>query len=328
MSVPTPAVLPFEQVFPAIFAETVKDLLDDSALNPLLRCLCARMSEELAPTVIGLTRFDDHGQDDVPISPLTNPARASREVRGAGTSRWGRLSAWAPSGVDVDTTHLDALADFVDWLIQRHIIRRRRLDGIDRERQLIAGQLHDDSIQAMTAVSLNLQLLARANDAVHEPIQHLLHLTNDAIDRLRHMMFSLHPPTLATDGLAACLVEYLDGFIVPTGLRAFVTGDVTRRATPGIEALAFRLARGAVHNSWTHAEAGSVEVEVAYPDSVLRVTVRDDGVGFDMKAIGHGDIGHAGIEYSRNLAGEVGGTYEVVSHPGAGTTVTIELPMN
>jgi signal transduction histidine kinase len=325
--VSTSAVSPFERTFPTVFAETVKDLVDDAPLTPLLRRLCARLSAQLAPTSIGLVRFAEDGTDDVVISPPAGPLQDTREVHDTDVTAWGRVSASAPTGGRVDEDDLDAVAEFMDWLIERHRTRRRRLDNIDRERQLIAGQLHDDSIQAMTAISLNLQRLVRTDVIAQEQVQHLLHLTNDAIERLRHMMFALHPPTLATDGLVASLDDYLDAFIAPTGLRTVITGDVTRRITAGIEALAFRLARAAVHNSWKHAQAATIEVAVEYPGATVRVTVRDDGVGFDPSLIGHRDVGHAGIEYSRDLAAEVGGTYELVSAPGAGTTVTIELPV-
>lgn len=322
----SPAFSPFEDAFPAVFAGAVKDLVDDSPLNLLLERTCARVEERVAPTSIGLIRFGEAGAD-VTISSPNGPVRFSRDVRGIGSSAWGRLSASAPTDVKLDVARLESLGGFVDWLVERHSVRRRRLDTIDRERQVIAGQLHDDSIQAMTAISLNLQRLARTTDDGQEQIQHLLHLTNDAIDRLRHMMFALHPPTLATDGLVATLEDYLDGFIAPMGLRTAVTGDVSRRTAPGIEALAFRLARGAVHNSVKHARAGAIEVDVAYPGTAVRVTVRDDGVGFDQSSIGHSGVGHAGIEYAIDLAAEVGGKYEVVGAPGQGTTVTIELPL-
>lgn len=273
---PASATTPFEQAFPAVFAATVKDLVDDMALDPLLRRLDARMSAATAPN---------------------------------------------------DDGALDALTDFVSWIVERHRVRLRRLHNIDRERQMIAGQLHDDSIQAMTAISLNLQRLARSDAPAQDQVQHLLLLTNDAIDRLRHMMFALHPPTLATDGLVATLEDYVDAFIAPTGVRTVVTGDEARRYPPIIEALAFRLARAAVLNSHKHAQAGTIEVAVTASSTSACVTVRDDGVGFDPSTVGHGGVGHAGIEYSRDLAAEVGGTYEVVSAPGSGTTVTISLPI-
>lgn len=322
-----PVTSPFEHAFPSAFVATMKDLVEDTALDLLLQQLCARVTVRLGPGTIGLVRFDDDGTHEVSISPIDGPASAVREVRRADGSRWGRLCASISPSVDFDAAHLDSMADFVGWLVERHSIRRRRLESIDRERQMIAGQLHDDSIQAMTAISLNLQRLARTNVPDQEQIQQLLHLTNDAIERLRHMMFSLHPPTLATDGLVVTLEDYLDGFIAPTGLRTVVTGDVTRRTPPAVEALAFRLARGAVHNSWKHARADCIEVEVAYPGGDVRVTVRDDGVGFDPSAVGHGGVGHAGIEYSRDLAADLGGSYVVVSAPGTGTTVTIVLPV-
>ncbi|MEO6124652.1 MAG: ATP-binding protein [Ilumatobacteraceae bacterium] len=330
----TVAAVPFERLFPTMFAETVKELLDDAPLEPLLRRLCERLSEHLAPTSVGLTRSRDGESAEVTICALTNPSLATREVIGVDGPRWGWVSASAPISTDIDVTLLDSLADFVGWLAERHAIRRRRLDSIDRERQLIAGQLHDDSIQAMTAVSLNLQRLSRMSDADREQIERLLYLTNDAIDRLRHMMFSLHPPTLAVDGLVAALEEYLDGFIAPSGVRTVVTGDITVTISPRLEALAFRLARSAVHNSWKHAQASTIDVEVTCSDNVVRVTVHDDGVGFDVESAGygtghhHGSVGHAGIDYSHDLVSEVGGRYEVVSAQGVGTTVLIELPID
>lgn len=310
----------FERDFPAAFADTVKDLVDDLALDALLVRLGASVSAQVAPATVRIERADPDAVSETPAGDAADRRRYVVAVDQA----WD-VSLRGPAGA-VTEAQLDAVAGFVAWIVDRHAGRRRRLTAVDHERQLIAAQLHDDPIQAMTAVSLHLQRLARTSAVDPEQIDRLLNLTNGAIDRLRHVMFALHPPSLAADGLAATIEDYLDAFIAPTGLRVAVTGDIAGRVKPEIEALAFRLARGAIHNSWEHARARSIEVALACDGGVLHITVRDDGVGFDVDRGSHPDIGHAGLEYAADLAAEVGGRYVVTSAPGAGTTVRIDLP--
>lgn len=321
--VTSPAFVPFEHAFPSTFADAVKALLDGAGLDEVLRRTCSSVSEQIAPRALGLVRIGDDG-GHITVVAVDGPVCAERDVGRPGRPRWGVVRLSAPDLDDTGTPELDAVAGFMTWIVDRHDSRRRRIATIDRERQVIAGQLHDDSVQAMTAVALRLQGLARAPGVDREQVDLLLHITNDAIERLRHMMFALHPPALATDGLVVTLEDYLEGFIAPLGMRTTVHGDETARGTPEVEALAFRLARAAIHNSWKHARATRLDVWVDLSPTGVAVTVRDDGVGFDPSPAA--ELGHAGIEYSRDLATEAGGTYELRSAPGAGTTVTFTLP--
>lgn len=292
----------FEREFPRAFADSLKALVDGVALDRILDRLGHQVSERLRGVTVTIRRAGaPFGPPDIDADTLALASCTVRDVVVNG-KRWGDLVAVWTDGDEHDSWLLDGVVEHAGWLVARHAARRRRLDAIDHERQLIAGRLHDDSIQAMTAISLNLQRLARTADVDREQVEQLLHLTNDAIDRLRHMMFSLHPPSLVDDGLVATLEEYLEGFIAPTGLRVAVHGDAGRRTTAATEALAFRLARGAIHNSWTHAEAQSIDVTVTVGDSTVEIVVSDDGIGFDPATIAHSNVGHAGIGYACELA--------------------------
>lgn len=214
-------------------------------------------------------------------------------------------------------------------VIERHRIRRRRLAAVARERERIAGQLHDDPVQAMTAVGLRLQRLERRfeddEDVVGE-VRALRLLTNDATDRIRHMMFGLHPPSLAEDGLADTLMDYLEVFVEPDGIEWSVDGP-SRGVPPHAAVLGFRLARGAIHNVVKHAGAARIDVGIDTDDRFVTIEVRDDGCGFDVELAAGAETGHAGIPYAEDLAAEAGGAYLISSTVGVGTTVTIRLPL-
>jgi len=207
------------------------------------------------------------------------------------------------------------------------------------ERERIAGELHDDSVQAMTAVSLQLQRLkARmADSAEAELVDQARQTADQAIERLRHMLFVLHPSSLEDDGLVVTLEIYLEAYVEEAGVGWQITGDETIELPVGVAALGFRLAREAISNAMRHAAPTTITVSVELvatagasgePDIAedLSIEVRDDGVGFD--ATEHrSKAGHLGIKHSTSLAETALGSYSVRTRVGAGTTVRIRLPI-
>lgn len=202
------------------------------------------------------------------------------------------------------------------------------LDTIAAERDRIAGELHDDSVQAMTAVSLHLQRLrSRADDPdVIELLERARDLTDGAIDRLRHMLFVLHPATLEPEGLRATFEAYLESWVEPLGLTWDVVGEVPGDLATGVAALAFRLGRDAIGNTVRHASADHVTVELGADGDRLVVEVRDDGCGFELEP-DRAVPGHLGLRHAAALARSARGRHQVTSEVGGGTVVRIELPL-
>lgn len=235
----------------------------------------------------------------------------------------------------------DQSSDDQRWLFEEFgllgaaIIERRRshwerIGLIATERERIAGELHDDPVQAMTAVSLRLQgLQMRLDDPQQqEAVEALRVSVNDAIERLRHMLFTLASPTLREDGLVVTLRVYLESYVEPAGMTWSITGDEELRLAEDVEVLAFRLCRGAVINVLKHAQASSIAITVAVDENQeLTVTIADDGVGFDPGVAFQERPGHVGLSYARSLAEAVGGTYSIESAPGSGSTVTFTIPI-
>jgi len=203
----------------------------------------------------------------------------------------------------------------------------KQLNLIAVERDRIAGELHDDSVQAMTAVSLQLQRLRpRATSAEQLAlIDQARHAADEAIERLRHMLFVLHPSSLEDDGLVMTLEIYMENYVEPAGIESVVSGETDTEIPIGVAALGFRLAREAIANATGHASPSKVNVNVGRVDDELIINITDDGCGFEIKDQTF-KAGHLGLKHSRALARAAQGSYAVDSIIGTGTTVRIALP--
>jgi signal transduction histidine kinase len=254
-------------------------------------------------------------------------------IRSADGVDWGQLHAVWDGGHRPDTevgAVLQDIALLARIVIDRHLARRLQATMVTRERYRIAGLLHDDSIQAMTAVSLQLQRMAgRLPDHQdRQALQTIRRSTDAAIERMRHMLFSLHPTTLEDEGLEAALEMYCEGYVGPAGLAWEIRSSLDALVVPAdVAALGFRLARGAVENAVKHAQASKLTIELRTIHQTLDIVVTDDGVGFDPDAPRTTASGHLGLTHARYLAGQVSGRYHIESEPGCGTRVSIEVPM-
>jgi signal transduction histidine kinase len=201
-----------------------------------------------------------------------------------------------------------------------------RLEIVAVERERIAGELHDDSVQVMTTVSLHLQRLhARVeNENDRALVEQIRKMADDAIERLRHMLFVLHPSSLEGDGLLVTLEVYLESYVEAEGIEWTVTGEQDVDLPLGVSALAFRLAREAISNAVRHANPSRLAITIDEIDQHVIVVVEDDGSGFEVGG-GRLKAGHLGLIHSRALAEAALGTYVIVSSVGAGTSVTIQL---
>jgi signal transduction histidine kinase len=222
----------------------------------------------------------------------------------------------------------------------RERLRRGLVVAQEDERRRIAAGLHDDVIQSLTAVGLRLQAV---RTVVPEDERDLVDGATDAIgdatDRLRSLLFELHPPALERHGLVAALESFGLGLFndgrgaVDLGRPAAelrVRGDAGE-ASSALQAIAYRAAREALTNAWKHAGASTVDVVVVSDTEGLTVTVADDGRGFDPgadKTAGTGATrpGHLGLLAAEELVVGSEGRWTVTAAPGRGTTVEIWLP--
>ena len=223
---------------------------------------------------------------------------------------------------------LDSMAD---ELRAREAERAHLLGAIveasEEERKRIAGDVHDDSIQVMSAHVMNLQLLRRRVDdlELQTRIRDLEESGRAATARLRDLVFELHSPTLEEHGLKAALETLLDRAFEGEDVVCTVTSTLTVEPPMPTAATAYRIAQEAIRNARQHAQAHTVAVEVGRDGPELVMRLIDDGRGFDPDAIGDRP-GHLGLRGMHERAAAVSGTVTIVATPGNGTTIECRLP--
>jgi PAS domain S-box-containing protein len=197
----------------------------------------------------------------------------------------------------------------------------------EEERSRIAGDIHDDTIQVMTAVGMRLDILRRELQLPDQIdlLEHLEETVRKATGRLRNLLFELHPPTLDRDGLAAALRVYLQQNLEQTGLAYTLEDRLTGEPPAETRVILYRIAQEALANVRKHARASSVAATMESSDGGFLVRIADDGVGF-LQEDAHDRLGHLGLASIRERAEMAGGWIRIDSAPGAGTTVEFWLP--
>jgi signal transduction histidine kinase len=209
------------------------------------------------------------------------------------------------------------------------LLERSRELNIVEERNRLARELHDAVSQKLFGLVLNAEsaatLLQRDPDSAAEQIARLGELAQDALEELRGLIFELRPASLEEEGLAATLRKQVDMLERVHGrdIELRITGATT--APPETEGEVLRIAQQALDNALRHADAERIELRLQGRDGRLTVTVADDGVGFDPAAPGLRSR-RLGLTSMEERARALGGTLAVVSRPGEGTTVTLEVP--
>jgi len=201
----------------------------------------------------------------------------------------------------------------------------RRLEMLD-ERERIAKELHDGVIQSLFAVGMNLQAVAALSG--DPETAHRLEAAVDDVDRairdLRNYIFGLRPGILADRQLDQALTDLAGEFGSRTGvvtiveIDAAVAAELSSRATDVVQ-----LVREALSNVGRHGEATTCRVSLRRATRGVVLEVDDDGRGFDVDLTAWG----MGLRNLRDRVESLGGTFEIESVLGEGTTVRVTLPV-
>lgn len=201
------------------------------------------------------------------------------------------------------------------------------------ERARLARDLHDSVSQALFSMTMHARAARLAMDkAGVEPdgplarsLAEVSDLTRGALAEMRALIFELRPDALADEGLVVALRKQAAVLSARHGFAVTVEGPGPRIALDdGIEQQLYRIAVEALHNVARHAGAAEVLVRVEPGAGTVRLTVTDDGTGFDPQVP---RPGHLGLVTMAERAAAVGARFSLTSTPGAGTTVAVESPV-
>jgi signal transduction histidine kinase len=211
------------------------------------------------------------------------------------------------------------------------------LTAQEEERKRIARELHDETSQALTSLTLNLQaaITKAETDDVEDAdfigrlrkIQSLAVHTQNEISKL---MKELRPTLLDELGLPAAISRYARDSLESLGTKVFTEFEgVEERLPTEVEVTLFRIAQGTVGNILEHAEAKNVSIRLECNNSECVMEVKDDGKGFDVNKITKVDKGGrgAGLFTMKERARLIGGACKIRSQPGKGTKIAVKVPL-
>jgi PAS domain S-box-containing protein len=204
----------------------------------------------------------------------------------------------------------------------------------EEERKRIARELHDDTIQALIVLSRQLDDLASRAKGLSEKerlcLDNLWQQTSNIVEGVRRLSQDLRPAALDRLGLLPALEWLASDVAKHSGINVEVkTNGAERRFSPEAELVLFRIVQEALRNVWRHSQSTSAELIVKFDQSKIKITVSDNGKGFELPGIigdltKDGKLGLAGMQERAKL---LGGSLTVESEPSKGTTVTIEAPI-
>jgi signal transduction histidine kinase len=227
--------------------------------------------------------------------------------------------------------------------------RRQRLAAAEGERQRWARELHDDTLQSLSALRIGLSTAARSEQpkALREAYRQAMAQLEEGITNLRALITDLRPAALDELGTEAA-VEALAERAARHGIEVDVSIELAHERTlergrdgggppltidgggapltrhiPELETAIYRIVQEALTNATKHGQAGRAIVEIHEDGDTVHVEVRDDGSGFDTSA----DTFGFGLLGMRERVELLDGTLQVESSPGAGTTVRASFPI-
>lgn len=201
--------------------------------------------------------------------------------------------------------------------------RKRLVAAQDEERRRLERNIHDGAQQQLVALSVKLRLLEqlapRDPAKAAEMASQLQTETTSALEDLRDLARGIYPPLLADRGLPAALEAQARKSPVPVS----VMPDGVGRYPQDVESALYFCCLEALQNVAKYARASHAEIRLLADGGELAFVVTDDGEGFDPSAVPHG----SGLQGMADRLEAVGGTLEIRSQPGSGTSVTGRIPV-
>ena len=205
-------------------------------------------------------------------------------------------------------------------------LSKRLVDAEERERRAISRELHDEVGQSLSAMLLEVESLTEMSnekEGFRKGLQNIRMLAENSVNEVRNMALLLRPSMLDDLGLIAALEWQAREVSRRTGMFVETVSENVSDALPDEHrTCVYRIVQEALNNCSKHAYATNVKVVVHQEANHLRVSIEDDGKGFDpTRARGLGLIG------MNERVSQLGGVFKVDSDPQRGTRLRVDLPI-
>jgi len=288
----------------------------------------------LQPSVPAAVHLNGAAEVSIPAADRSVEVRHQGELLGTLTVTKRRGESLTPIEIKLmdDLAHQAGLvlknvgltSDLQARLDDLRASRQRLVAAQDNERRRLERNLHDGAQQHLVALKVKLglaeMLLTRDPEKASATIVALKGDADEALETLRDLARGIYPPLLADRGLAAALQSQAGKATIPVRVDA----DGVGRYPQETEAALYFCTLEALQNVQKYAVASSVAVRLRADEKQLLVEVADDGRGFDVTAVTRG----AGLTNMEDRLEALGGTLQIESTPGVGTTLRATVPVS
>lgn len=307
------------------------------AASPAACRLLGRTEEDICR--IGWKGFVDFA-DKRSLAFFERPAKKGYEegevtgIRSDGTRFPALLSSFAIETADgiQNCTLIRSISKLKQAEERVHLFSRELLSVREEEKRQLSTVLHHEV--GSISVGLGARLLSAEEDLREgrctealRTVRSCRRMFTQAGRRLRALAVDLRPPDLDLLGLASALRQHVREIGSVSTLRiAFTDASRGTRFSPEAQIILFRAAQEGLNNVIKHAEANAVRVQLSATRTHIRLTVADDGKGFDPGRLASGIGRHLGLQAMREMAASLGGDVVIQSAKGRGTTIRVDLP--
>lgn len=208
------------------------------------------------------------------------------------------------------------------------LTEKARFSAVIEERQRLARDLHDAVSQQLFAISMTATAVGRTLDKDFKKAERQIHLIEEmasvAQSEMRALLLHLRPVHLEGKRLAQGLLELLLELQAKVPIEIAWEMDEDIQLPKGIEDHLFRIVQEALSNTLRHSKASRMEIKLQRPGDFIRLSVRDNGVGFVLDEAKHASYGLVSM---RERVNEVGGSINVITAPNMGTRIEIRIPL-
>ena len=204
----------------------------------------------------------------------------------------------------------------------------------EETRRKLARDLHDGPTQTMAAIAMRVnfakRMLLKQPERVADELDRIEDMARATTKEIRHMLFTLRPLILESQGLGAALAQLGEKIEVTHGqsIRVQADRDAARGLAGETQVVMFYIAEEAVNNACKHAAAEQVQIRLIRQAHGIVMEIKDDGVGFSVGAVDdhYEQSGSLGMVNMRERAEMIGGTLQIETDIGRGTRVTLLVP--
>lgn len=208
------------------------------------------------------------------------------------------------------------------------LAEQARITAIIEERQRLARELHDAVSQQLFAISMTATAVGRTFDnnpaRAKRQVELIEEMSSVAQSEMRALLLHLRPVYLEGKRLSQGLQELIRELQAKIPMEITLDMDDDLRLLKGVENHIFRIVQESLSNTLRHAKAEKMEIRIIQKIDSVRVTLKDDGIGFELNETKQASYG---LSTMRERTNELGGTIQYITAPGKGTRIEIVIPI-